>query len=292
MNPFDLTGPQFLLFYVILLAVTALLVHTLRVRRELGMPGEGGRAPLTDPYLIATLRGGKNELVRVAVASLLDRELLIAVDKGVQTTSIGRETRARKRIERDILSFCVAKKEPKELFETPKFDMAAAEYELELERLGLRPDEAVKAHRRNLYSAGAAVLLFFSVTKIAIAFARGRTNVGFLIVLTLFALLMLAAALFRERTARGDSLLAELRNLFEALRLRAGQVRPGGGSADVALLAAVWGVSALPQENFPWTKSLFPRTSSSGSCGASCGSTCGSGCGGGGCGGGCGGCGG
>ncbi|MBI5073845.1 MAG: hypothetical protein HZB62_01550 [Nitrospirae bacterium] len=65
---------------------------------------------------------------------------------------------------------------------------------------------------------------------------------------------------------------------------------------DAAFLAAVFGLTALSGDYFPFVKELFPKASSTygnsytGGCGSSgCGS---SGCGGGGCGGGCGGCGG
>jgi uncharacterized protein (TIGR04222 family) len=292
MNPFDLRGPQYLGFYFALAVVTIIAVWTLRRMRELGEAGYGG-SPLTDPYLIALLRGGKNELLRVAMVSLVDRGLMIVDRDAVQTTAVGRESPPRKRLDRDLLGFCAARKEPADIFKSSGFDAAVYEYERELARMRLLPDDRQKASRKTLFMTGAAVLLFFAVTKIVIALLRGRTNVALLFVLCGFALVMLAAVVFQRRTAKGDAFMRELCNLFASLKLRAPQIRSGGATAELAMLAAVWGVTALPRESFPWVRDLFPRAaassaSSSSSCGSSCGS---SGCGGGGCGGGCGGCG-
>src|SRR6185436_11482472 len=83
------------------------------------------------------------------------------------------------------------------------------------------------------------------------------------------------------RTARGDALLADLRTLFRRLKDRAGSLRAGGATADAALLAAVFGLSALPASGFAYAKRLYPRAATSS--GSSCSSTsCGSSCGGGG----------
>jgi hypothetical protein len=73
------------------------------------------------------------------------------------------------------------------------------------------------------------------------------------------------------------------------LKSRAEHFRAGKSPDEVALLVAVFGISALPEKQFPYAKKLYPKASSSST---GCGSGCGSSCGGGGCGGGCGGCGG
>ena len=286
MNPFDWRGPQFLFFYAVLAIVVMIVVRILRNRREAELQGYRG-TPIHDPYAIAFLRGGKHELVRVAIVSMVDRGLLWVRDEQVVTTVVGRSTSVRRRIEKDLLAFCEAPREAKELFAGATFDVAGAEIEFELARMGLMPDEETKAARRTLFFAGAAVLLFFSLVKIAVALSRGRTNVAFLILFTLVALGLTLRAAIVGRTARGEAFLKELENLFRSLKLRAKELRPGGATSEVAMLAAVWGVAALPGETFGWSDKMFKKaaTSSGGSCGSSCGSGCGGGCGGGGCGG-------
>lgn len=290
MNPFDLRGPQFLVFYVFLIAATLIVLGVLRRRRDLEL-SSGSGARLHDPYAIAYLRGGTGELLRVAVVSLVDRTLLSVGHDRLTRTPIGRDAQVRKRIEQELLDFCATPREPSELFEGKALEGAALEYDYELSQLGLVPDDAIEAARRRLFLGAAAVLLFFSLTKIVVAFLRGRMNVGFLILLTLGALWLAYKVAFPHQTSRGKQYLAELRNLFQSLRARVRHIRPGGSSADLALAVAVFGISVVPEWGFSWVPRLFPKagSSSSGSCGASCGS---SGCGGGGCGGGCGGCGG
>ena len=293
MNPFDYSGPLFLLFYVALIALTLFAIKRLRTRQELrDVPYSD--APWNDPYRIAFLRGGKNELLRVAVVSLVDRGLLSVQNDKVQTTILGRETQARKRIEREILEYCRNTREPKELFSAHHFNGAEAEYESELVRMQLMPDDATKRRRRALALGASGVLLFFSLTKIIVALSRGRTNIAFLMVLTIVGLVLVVKATAPRLTARGEVLLENVRNLFASLKVRAPQIRPGGASTELVMLAAVFGLLELPRENFKWTQQLFQRstaeTSATSTCGSSSGS-CGSSCGGGGCGGGCGGCG-
>jgi hypothetical protein len=83
-------------------------------------------------------------------------------------------------------------------------------------------------------------------------------------------------------------MVKDLRRLFSALRQRAASIRPGAMTSDTVLLAAVFGLSALPTTGFADIVRVYKKSASSG---GGCGSSCGSGCGGGGSGGGCGGCG-
>lgn len=292
MNPFDLRGPQYLVFYIVVALATIVVFRMLRRRRELEADGYHG-SPITDPYLIAFLRGGKNELVRVATVSLVDRGLLSVSHDQLQTTTVGRESAVRKPIERAVLDHCVSQRQPHELFE-PKYDAEVAPIEQELAKMRLLPDDTIKAARRSLFLRGAAVLLFFAGAKIAIALSRGRSNVGFLILLCFFALLVFSGSVFQRRTARGDLFMKEVENLFRSLKLRAPQIQSGGATSELAMLTAVWGVGALPRDRFAWASQLFPKStagdSSSSSCGSSSSSSCsssscGGGCGGGGCGG-------
>jgi uncharacterized protein (TIGR04222 family) len=289
MNPFDLRGPQFLLFYALLAAATLIVLGVLRRRRELALAGH--TAPqLHDPYAIAYLRGGKSELLRVAVVSLVDRGLLASAGDMVVTTQVGRETAARKSVERELLRFCEAPRQPAELFQSRVADVETREYDSLLARQKLMPDDDIVRERRLLFGGAAGVLLLFSLAKIAIALGRGRSNILFLVLLTLFVLWRAWRVAFPRLTSHGQQFIAQLQNLFESLKLRAPALRPGGANADLVLAAAVFGISVLPAGAFASTKKLFQKADSSGSgCGSSCGS---SGCGGGGCGSGCGGCGG
>jgi uncharacterized membrane protein YgcG len=121
--------------------------------------------------------------------------------------------------------------------------------------------------------------------------------VGFLVILGVAFVLVTHQVTHPRRTAAGNALLADMTTLFHGLRHRASSLQPRQAGNDVALLAAIFGVSAAFAVH-PDMERLFPRpttgsdgssSSSGSSCGSSSSSSCGSSCGGGG--GGCGGCG-
>ena len=141
-------------------------------------------------------------------------------------------------------------------------------------------------------------LIIVSIAKISIALSRGKHNIGFLVILTIIVCITVLALLRKKRTSAGNSALIKMKKKFARLRFKAAELRPGGASDELALLAGIFGLAAIPVESYPYVRELYPRVikrSFSGACsGSACGgSSCGgSGCGGGGCGGGCGGCGG
>ena len=287
-SPLDLRGPDFLLFYAIVSLCVLLLLWVVRGSFE------GGQAPrleTTDPYQIAYLRGGPNEALRVATVMLLDRHLLAAQTLDGIVAARAKPDDVRRPIEKELLRHFAQPQAPQSIFGDPALAEVCEPYRRRLTELGLLPTTA-DTFRRCVLLLGVVVLLGgLSIVKINVALSRGRTNILFLIVLTIVALVVAFKIALPRATARGRGVLADLRRLFERLRDRAPTVRPGGASADAALLAAVFGLGVLPAEHFAYATALFPKARrSSGSCGSSCGSSCGGG--GSGCGGGCGGCGG
>ncbi len=73
MNPFDFYGPEFLVFYFVFSAVVIGTLVLLRWRDRLPA---AAKPTLDDPYLVAFLRGGEVEALRVVTLSLIDRGLL------------------------------------------------------------------------------------------------------------------------------------------------------------------------------------------------------------------------
>lgn len=313
-NPFNFAGPQFLLFYAVLSVVVLAVVRNLRRKRERETVADR-RALLsekmTDPYLIAYLRGGREEALRVAMVSLIDRGYLKVVDGQVQST--GREqSELRKPFEKKMVQFFAKQQTAQQVFQWsfPELD----EYEKMLAHRRLLPDLAIRSMRGTVWIMAASLLVSVAAIKVFIGISRDRP-VSFLIVMALIVQVILYKVLHPRMTELGFWFLGETRNLFESLKLRSSQIRPGGSTAELALLTAVFGVGALAGTEFAWSKKLFPKAQSGttdskatfSSCGSSCGSSsdsgssdsgssdsgsssCGSSCGGG-CGGGCGGCG-
>jgi uncharacterized protein (TIGR04222 family) len=296
-NPFDLRGPEFLVFYAIFVVVVITAIHFMRQRLE---SEEAPKIDLSDPYLITYLRAGKNEALRVAVVALVDRGLLIYDGTKLQRAENASTDSARRPLEKAVLERFAQPGEASTIFYDLKLEAACNPYEDQLKRDRLLPDESTEQTRLLLIVVAVFLVVGFAGAKVLIALARGRTNVAFLIILTIVAIFAVIKVLSPRLTARGKALLADAQNLYSGLRQRAASIPPGGATIDAMMLAALFGIDALAGDGFAYTRVLFHRpqssswnVSSSSTCGSSCssGSSCGSSCGGGGCGGGCGGCG-
>jgi uncharacterized protein (TIGR04222 family) len=295
-NPFDLPGPEFLVFYLVLGAVVTAAIVLLRRRSETAAETT---VPLTDYLKIAYLRGGADEALRVAAVALMDRGLVEVVDGSHLQAKPANPPAGLQRTEQRLLESCKIPTRASAIADDTSLQITVrAECEGQLVRAGLLPDNNVKADRQWLLFGGASVLVVVALVKILVALSRGRTNIGFLIIVALVFAYVLFRAASPFRTQAGEAMLADLRQLFRALRSRPSSLSAPSGTNELALLAAVFGIGALPSGRGYVAEKLFrkPQKASSASCGSggsSCGSSCGGGgssCGGG-CGGGCGGCG-
>jgi uncharacterized protein (TIGR04222 family) len=292
-NPFDLRGPQFLLFYGVLCALTLGALVLARRMRE----SHGTNLRLSDPYLIAYLRGGPTEALRLVVVSLVGRGLLEQTGPLLETVADAVQ-RTRHRLEQAILTRFQRVADSSVIFTDLLLMHEAGELGRTLERHGLLPDADVQRERRWRLGLALAAVLGIAAVKALVALSRGRGNVVYLILIAWLTVLAARAVTLSARTARGDAMLADLKTLFARLRSRAHEL--GRDAADEAvLLIAVFGLKTLPWR-WAFARELFPKAAESksggdsswsgSSCGSSSGSSCGSSCGGG-CGGGCGGCG-
>ncbi len=289
MNPFDLPGPAFLVFYM---ALGVVVTVTLFFRRRQAESGTPPKIDCSDPYLIAYLRGGKNEALRVAAISLIDRGLLKVDETNLVVAHESVGDLVRRPIEKALLREFQTPDEATSIFNSGDLAASCVEHEQTLTGFNLLPDATTKAARWRSFFIALALLWGVALVKILVAISRGRSNIAYLLVLAIAFAFFAFRAMHPFRTARGNILLADLRTLFASLKTRAASLRPGGATNELALLAAVFGIGAVSEIAFPYAKKLYPKASSgSSSSSSSCGSACGSSCGGGD-GGGCGGCGG
>lgn len=299
MNPFDLPGPAFLMFYV---AVSVVVISGIIIARGRLEASDAPRIDLSDPLLIAYLRGGHSEAMRVAAISLIDRGLLLCIGTRLETAPHVRTESVRRPLEKQLLEKFVSSGDASAMFDDPKLKLATKEYEHTLKKMRLLPDESITYARTMIFGGAIFLLGGLSVVKLIIALGRGRTNVAFLIILAIVAIVIAAKLSFPRLTESGKAMLEDIKHLYSGLKGRASLLQSGGATIEPMMLAAVFGVGALAGQGFAYTQTLFPharRTSESSSSGSSCnsscgssgGSSCGSSCGGGGCGGGCGGCG-
>jgi uncharacterized protein (TIGR04222 family) len=302
MNPFDLPGPAFLVFYG-LLAVAVHLAWRPLVRLfgettdERDVPA--GRFDLAnlDPYLVAYLRGGEPETARVVIVSLLDRGLLVADGEKLRAAP-GSAAKVARPIESVLLRTFGTGAKGSAVFKDAAFRATCATLATELEHLGLLRNTQARVRVVLLRVAAIALLLGVAALKVWVAIERGHYNVAFLVLLAIAATVLMIRRKAPTQTRSGEGLLADLKLRFSRLEKRAEDIQLGGASRELAILAAVFGIAALPNTLHAQMGTLFPlgmkRSGAGSSCGSSCGSSAsscgGSSCGGGG-GGGCGGCG-
>jgi uncharacterized protein (TIGR04222 family) len=297
MNPFDLTGPEFLLFFI---GLSALTIVALVVTRKMAESSAAPKLDLSDPYVIAYLRGAEPETLRVAAVSLIDRGLLVATGTQLKTAENASADAVRRPVEKELLRKFKRAGEASSIFNDSRLRATCKPYEQTLKTAGLLPNESISGARWTRLLIACGVLGGVALVKIVVALERGRTNVWFLVILTVLAIVVAVKISFPRLTESGKAMLADLQNLYSGLKDRALFLRTGGATIEPVMLAAVFGVTALQSADFAFTHVLFPRarpadswSTSTSSCGSSCGSSssCASSCGGG-CGGGCGGCGG
>ena len=294
MNHFDFTGPAFLLFYLV---YSALVIVAVVVARRTAESSEAPKLDLSDPHLIAYLRGGTPEALRVAAISLIDRGLLVASGTQLKRAAHATPSSVRRPIENWLLRRFEKADEVSSMYGDSGLQATCKAYEQTLKDIGLLPNEKINCARAIRFLLAVILLVGVGLYKISIALENGHTNLGFLIVLMIIAVVVAYKVSFPRLTESGKAMIADLRNLYSGLKDRALHLQSGGASIEAMMLAAVFGVGALESANFAFTRVLFPRAvkeQSSASSSSGCGGGCGGGCGscGGGCGGGCGGCGG
>lgn len=304
-NPFYWTGPWFLAAYLGFGLAIYYGVRELLLRQELRNP----HAQLTladDPYRIAFLRGGALEAVKIAAIVLVDRGLLRADGPLLETTSADSLRFASHDIERDVLRLYLGRQgHSKELAVQADAFPSCQAYLQSLTQQELLVGAPLLRRRERVTWVAHYVLLTVALVKAIIAVSTGHYNLLFLAIMTAVFLLKLRGLRTRNTSFAAQRLLSDLRMLFSRLNMRSSRLQAGNGSADMALLAAIFGIGALPLSVYAYVAELYPLPrqtysgdSSSGSSGDSSsggdsggdsgGSSCGSGCGGCGGGGGCG----
>jgi uncharacterized protein (TIGR04222 family) len=320
-NPFDLRGPQFLAFYWALTGFCVVLLLVVRSQSHVG--GEPTRV-ISDPYLLAYLRVGRAEVVRVALLSLIQDGVVVA-DRRVLSLPSDDPPRppppgpARPRTPLEDELVARLREHPAtadQLVAEGAGTDTAAECAHRLEELGYLRG-AASLQSITIGRLGAITLLItVAFIKVAVAVSRGRSNVFFLGMSSLAATgLLWTSGAPARMTVRGRNALDAAAGLLSGARKRLYTPAVLLRTEELALIAAVFGFADFDYAhvNFLFWSALrssqpspaLSATNASSGCGStvsscsstssSCSSGGGSSCGGGGSscgGGGCGGCGG
>jgi uncharacterized protein (TIGR04222 family) len=296
----NMPGPSFLIFYPICAGAILAAAYAFIAMQDT----TGDRPPpaiqgAVDPYELAFLRGGVNEVIRTAVYSLRQQGLIEIVEQ-TRIRASGFSAGELTAIERAVLDA---------LAPAPKIAMLFADKYLreKLERLCggyerrlsaqelLTPPEMRRAARLALIVAGGLVIAL-AAYKLAAAAMHGRSNVGFLCI---EAAVAFVAMIWISRWAsagnaskRGKAFLAQVQQAYSghlgAVSGAATQSAPAGAviGGSALLMVGLFGFGILKGTPDAALAKAFAQSSGSGDGG---GGSCG---GDGGGGGGCGGCGG
>ena len=320
-NPLaDMYGPYFLVFYILFIIATVSGYRLLKSR--LDKTAHFAVPPIPhnpDPFEIAFLRGGANELARALVFSLAQKNLLkfAGSDKSSQInpTGIQFDLQTLSPIERAALGWFGITRDTKEMFHskdglTQTLKPYYETFQTRLEMQNFFPDEEMKKRNNRLTLQAFLIFGGLGTYKFIAALSSGFTNVVGIVVIAIIGVFVLGfAAKMPRLTKLGKIYLERLQMAFDRIKLsnhNETSIQTGVPSATFAavdpflLSVGVFGGAALAgtiysDYNRTFEKAQSQASVSSGTCGSGCGSSnCSSSdCGGsGGGGGGCGGCGG
>lgn len=322
-------GPYFLVFFgfVIFFAVVILaLVKTqFDTTDKLGIPAI---PPNIDPYEIAYLRGGANEVARSVVFSLLQKGFIeidnIATPAVIKKTQNQSNTSRLNPIEQLTLGWLGASREPKEFFGASglvkQLEVYGNSYQGRLEQQQMLTSDEDRTALNPVKWSVYLLILGLGAYKLLAAIAHGNFNIILLIIFTIAGLAIAKAVSNLPRVTKlGKAYLDRLQTAFDNLKYtsqaayiasnqpRAAPQTSFAGVDPLLLSVGVFGAGILAGTVFDGYNQAFQRAQSASvaggsSCSSGCGScstgggssSCSSSDGGGGssCGGGCGGCGG
>ena len=316
-NPLtSMYGPYFLIFYGAFNILTLIVFNVFK--SQLDKTSRFAMPPIPtnpDPFEIAFLRGGENELARSVIFSLTKKNLLKFINEP-KTARIYRtddkfDYRGLKPIEQTALGWFGVTRDAKEIFQKNGLAQTLRPfyetYQARLEQQNLIPDEEIKHRRNRLQKIAALAVAGLGLYKLAAAMINGYTNIWGIIVIGVIGLIIIAVSgKLPRQTKLGKAYLDRLQLAFDRLKntnqfINSNQpvnTQPTFASVDPLLLSVgVFGGVVLAGTIYNDYNQAFEKSqSTAGTAGGSCGSSCGSsscssggGDGGGGCGGGCGG---
>lgn len=316
-----LEGTAFIVLFIVycisIIAVLAVAKSNLDNTDKLPIPAI---PPEVDPYEVAYLRGGANELARSVIFSLMQKGFVAIVNDGktgrIRTVENVDRSGSLTEVERTALAWVGFEREAKDVFDSrsglvEQMELQSARYQIELaNRQFLTPDDLTARAKKYAWTA-AALIAGLGGYKVFASVMAGRFNIIFTIVITVIAFVVaMTVGRLPRATKLGKQYLERLRLAFEGLiytsqkpYIGANAQRPalaesGHAGIDPLLISVgVFGTGILAGTMFAGYNDAFARAqkesgSGGGGCGSSCGSGsscssgCGSGCGGGGCGGG------
>ena len=294
-NPFtQVSGPEFLgLFAIFIVAVALVCWYRSRSRdKSMELPVLPTHTKV-DPYEIAYLRAGENELARVLIVGLMDRKYLqITTPESKWWNVFPQGNRIEQTpdhpnlddltpIEREAFEWFEYPRTPEQVFQKARagfIDLPSAlsphtvKYDQHLRQQHLLTPEQLRDEARWNVSLGIALISIIGLARMFIGISRHRP-VGFLILMGVVGALIIArSGRARRVSRRGKAYLDSVKEAWSWLKnSRHGQ------DWSPSLAAGVFGVAVLAGTEMGPLTDMFKRSNSgyfpggdgSGGCGAS-----------------------
>jgi uncharacterized protein (TIGR04222 family) len=294
-------GPYFLLLYGFVIFFTLIILAI--IKRGVDDTDEMPLPPIPthiDPYEIAYLRGGTNEVVRSVVFSLLQKDFIELNTDGKKTeirqNDNGAGAAGLNQIEQLALGWFYTPRDSNEVFKsgglTEQLESYGKTYQARLEQQQMLTSDELTGSFKPLKWTAYLVIFGLGAYKAFAAIAHGYYNIIFLIIFFIIGLLIArGVSKFPRLTKLGKAYLERLQLAFDNLKLEAQrpyipsnepQIVPQSTFAGVdplLLSVGVFGSAILAGTIFDSYNQAFQRSQlQSEASGTSCSSGCGSSC--------------
>ncbi len=291
-------GPYFLIFFgfVIFFAVIILAIVKLQFDKTDNLPLPAIPTNI-DPYEIAYLRGGTNEVARSVIFSLLKKDFIV-IDSAVtpaviKKTNNQNDFRSLNPIEQLTLGWLGAEREPKEVFGSyglvEQLKVYGDSYQGRLEQQQMLTSEDDRTVFRPVKWSVYMLITTLGGYKLLASVLHGYYNIAFLIIFLIAGLLIArAVAKIPRVTKLGKAYLERLQTAFDSLKYSSQaanrQFNPTAaaqttfaGVDPLLLSVGVFGSAILAGTVYDNYNQAFQRSqAASASSGGGCGSACGS----------------
>jgi len=275
-NPItEFSGAEFLVFYAIVIGITVAICW---LRRQSN--NTTASLPLLpvpehpDPYEIAYLRNGENELACVAIVRLMEEQFLRVTTeklafwrtkKWIEQNPGHPDAGKLDALEKSIFEMFLNSRTMDEAFKKDlegRLGAYAVPYERELISERLLTSEDEKSEGTTTAFVAAAVIAVIGASRWYVGFMRERP-VGFLIFMGLIGLSIAMSVATPDRlTERGKAYLKNIQDKWTSLRSS-----ESGNQVTFAFLTGVFGMTALAATPFAFLTDMFKEVQSSVSAG-------------------------
>jgi uncharacterized protein (TIGR04222 family) len=262
-------GPQFLLLYACVIALTLFVCRLLLRRADSTAALPPPLVPSEpDPYEIAYLRGGERELTRFVICEMIVRGSLAISDGKQQLIQRAPDHPNSARLtsaERTLFEWFSEPRSVREAFrELPaRLELRCEPYRqrLQSEHLLAPPDAQAAAWRARL--VGATVTVGLGGSKLLAALGANHHNVGLLVAMMVASPVILGGVCPVPRlSTRGRAYLDSLRVAYGPLKEQALTRSSGEAEPAMLLLVGLFGVGVLKGTAYGGCADLFPKAAS------------------------------